>query len=120
VRAAALDRVLEGALTREETALHIGVTPQAVSERLKNQQLTAIRRGREWRFPSWQFSGDGTVPELGALIQAWPGTALALSTWALTQSVDLMGRTPAEMLRRRNGSRRVVELASATAGAAAL
>lgn len=117
-RESALTSALAGALTRERAAERIGVTPQAVSERLKAGKLIGLRRGREWRFPAWQFADEGTLPLLDALIDAWPGTSLALSTWAVTPSVDLDGRTPAQALMRRGGPERVLELARALGAAA--
>jgi hypothetical protein len=108
---AALTAALEGALSRETAAERIGVTPQAISERLKAGKLVGLRRGREWRFPAWQFAEDGTLPALGELIDVYPGTPLALSTWAVTPSVDLNGHTPAQALARRGGPERVLELA---------
>jgi hypothetical protein len=114
----ALSVALEGALSREAAAERIGVTPQAVSERLKAGKLVGLRRGREWRFPAWQFAEDGTLPALGELIEAYPGTPLALSTWAVTPSVDLNGRTPAQALARRGGPERVLELAHALSASA--
>jgi excisionase family DNA binding protein len=113
----ALDAALHGALTRDQAAERIGVTPQAISERLKRGKLTALRRGREWRFPAWQFADDGTLPELPKLIAMWPSTPLALSSWAITPNADLDGRSPAEELTRRGGTRRVLELVDAVRAA---
>jgi hypothetical protein len=114
----ALGAALHGALTRDQAADRIGVTPQAVSERRKAGKLLGLRRGREWRFPAWQFADDGTVPGLELLIAGWSGTPLALSTWATRPSVDLEGRTPAQTLTRRHGPDRVSELAHALGDAA--
>jgi hypothetical protein len=113
----ALSTALEGALTRDQAAEQIGVTPQAISERLKSRKLVALRRGREWRFPAWQFADDGTVAGLPELIAAWPGAPLPLCVWAVTPSPDLDGRSPAEELSHRDGSRRVLELADAISAA---
>lgn len=112
-RRQALDVVLSTALTRDEVADRLGITSQAVSERLKARTLTAVRRGREWRFPSWQFGDDAALPPLRSVIAAWPGSALALSTWAVTPSPDLDGRTPAQELGRPEGTTAVLELMEA-------
>lgn len=112
-RREAMAWVLADALTREEAADRLGVTPQAISERLKAGKITAIRRGREWRFPAWQFGDDAVLPGLAKVIGAWPGTALALSAWATRPSVDLDGRAPAQELGRRGGDARVLELVDA-------
>lgn len=117
-RREAMARVLADALTRDEAADRLGVTPQAISERLKAGKITAIRRGREWRFPAWQFDDDAVLPGLANVIGAWPGTALALSAWATRPSVDLDGRAPAQELGRRGGDARVLELLDAVSIAA--
>ncbi len=114
----ALGAALDGALTRDQAANRIGVTPQAISERRKAGKLLGLRRGREWRFPAWQFVDDGTVPGLAEMIAGWPGTPLALSTWATCASVDLDGRTPAQTLTRRHGPNQVIKLAHSLADAA--
>jgi hypothetical protein len=117
-REAALAEVLANSLTRDEAAVRLGISPQAVSERLKTRRLVAFRRGREWRFPVWQFGDDTTLPGLDRLIASWPGTPLDLSIWAQRRSADLGGRTPADELKRRDGVDRVIELVDAIASAA--
>jgi hypothetical protein len=62
----ALERALSGALTREEAARQLGVTPQAVSKRVASGGLIALRRGRVKRLPAWQFHEDGALPSLSA------------------------------------------------------
>lgn len=117
-RRAAMADVLADALTREQAADRLGITAQAVSDQLKSEKLLALRRGREWRFPRWQFGDDGALPGLPALIAAWPGTSLALSVWAIKASPDLVGRTPAQELVRRGGMQRVLDLLEAISASA--
>lgn len=118
-RRAAVADVLHDALTRGQAAERLGVSAQAVSERRKLGRLVAVRHGREWRFPAWQFGDDGVLPGLAGLIEAWPGTSLALSQWANRPSPDLGGATPAQELSRRGGPHRVTELLEAISAAAA-
>jgi hypothetical protein len=113
-----VDAMFDGALSREEAAQRIGSTPEDVSQRIVAGKLVGLRRGGDWRFPLWQFTGDGTLPALDELIAVWPGTLVSLSTWATAQSADLGGRTPAEELGRRGGPERVAELARALAESA--
>lgn len=94
----ALEQALRGALTRDEAAERLGISPQAVSKRRAARTLVALRRGREWRLPAWQFYEDGLLPGLPDLIAAYPGTPLALTTWATTPNADLDGHTPAEAM----------------------
>jgi hypothetical protein len=99
VREARLRQALEGALTRAEAAQWLGITPQAVSRRRENKTLTALRRGREWYFPRWQFTEDETLPGLEELIRTYRGTPLSLSVWANTANPDLNHETPANHMR---------------------
>ena len=85
----ALSDALADALTREQAAARLGVTPQAISKRVASGALVALRRGRISQLPSWQFYEDSTLPNLKQLIDAYPGGALSLTTWATSPSADL-------------------------------
>lgn len=69
-----------------------------MSKRRAARGLVALRRGREWRLPAWQFHEDSVLPGLDRLIAAYPGTPLALTTWATTPNADLDGYTPAKAM----------------------
>jgi hypothetical protein len=114
----ALRTALSDALSREEVGRRLGISPQAVSKRLAGERLVALSRGREKRFPAWQLYEDGVLPGLAEVIEAYPGTPLSLTAWATTPSADLDGRTPAEMLTRRDGVQRVLDAARALTPAA--
>jgi hypothetical protein len=105
----ALAGVLEETLSRQEAAATLGISPQAVSKRHAAGSLVALSRGRELHFPGWQFSDGAAVPGLTDVITAYPGSPLALSTWANTPNPDLDRATPAQMLTRRGGVERVLE-----------
>jgi hypothetical protein len=104
----ALSVALTGALTRAQAGRRLGISPQAVSKRLAARRLISLERGREKRLPIWQFHDDGVLPGLPEVIEAWPGTALALTMWATAPSVDLGGRRPARALIGRGGVPRVL------------
>lgn len=114
----ALRAALDGALTRSEAAERLGITPQAVSKRLAAGGLVALRRGRERRFPAWQFQDGDVLPGVADVIVTYPGSPLALTHWATTPSHDLDGMTPAQALTRRDGLPRVLEAAGALTPAA--
>jgi hypothetical protein len=114
----ALRGALEEALTRDEAAQRLGITPQAVSKRLAAGSLVSLRRGRVRWLPAWQFHADGVLPALGDLIAAYPGDALALTSWVTTPSPDLGGATPAQALTRRGGPQAVLEAVAALTPAA--
>lgn len=104
----AMRAALAGALTREQAARRLGITPQAISKRLAAGGLVALSRGRAKRLPAWQFHEDGVLPGLPEVIAAYPGSPLALTTWATSPSADLDGATPAQTLTRRDGVPRVL------------
>jgi hypothetical protein len=114
----ALRDALSDALTREQAATRLGITPQAVSKRVASGGLIALRRGRASRLPAWQFYEDGTLPGLKQLIAAYPGGALSLTIWATSPTPDLDGSTPARALAHRSGVSRVLEAARALTPAA--
>ncbi len=114
----AMGEALAGALTREQAAHRLGITPQAVSKRIASGALVALRRGRVSRLPAWQFYEDRVLPDLNELIAAYPGGALALTHWANSPLPDLEGLTPAQALTRRGGAARVVEAARSLTPAA--
>lgn len=109
----AMREALSDALTREQAAQRLGVTPQAVSKRIASGGLVALRRGRANRLPSWQFYEDRALSGLKQLIAAYPGGALSLTRWATSPSPDLDGATPAQVLTRRGGIARVLETVEA-------
>ncbi len=116
-RETALRRTVSDALTREEVASRLGISPQAVSKRAHGDQLVALRYGGRWWYPRWQFADDDVVPEIQQLVGLFPST-LSLTTWVTTPFADLDGLTPAEMLRRRGGRQQVLSLAQATSAEA--
>jgi hypothetical protein len=109
----AMREALSDALTREQAAQRLGVTPQAVSKRIASGGLVALRRGRANRLPAWQFYEDRELPGLKQLIAAYPDGALSLTVWATSPSPDLDDAKPAQVLARRGGLARVLEAVEA-------
>ena len=114
----ALSAVMADALTRQEAAELLGISPQAVSKRHAAGALVALTRGRELHFPAWQFHEGATLPRLAGVIAAYPGGALSLSTWAVTPNADLDALAPAHALARRGGPQRVLAVIDAIGTAA--
>ncbi len=114
----AMHDALSGALTREQAAQRLGITPQAVSKRVAAGGLVALRRGRISRLPAWQFYEESVLPGLKQVIAAYPGGALSLTSWATSPSPDLDGVTPTQTLTRRGGVARVLDAIQALTPAA--
>jgi hypothetical protein len=104
----ALPATLADARTRQQVAELLGISSQAVSKRLAGGKLVALSRGRELRFPAWQFFEGSTLPGLADVIAVYPGGSLSLSTWAVTPNADLGRLAPADALVRRGGVERVL------------
>lgn len=115
---AALRQAFDGALTRDQAAELLGVTPQVVSKRLAAGRLISLQRGRIHRLPAWQFHERQALPELPELIEHYPGTPLSLTVWATSPNPDLGGLTPAAALTCRNKVGEVVAAARAVTDAA--
>src|SRR5574340_379743 len=91
--------VVEASLTRSEAAELFDVSEQPVLDRLLAGDLVGLKKGREWRLPSWQFSADaeqGFVPGLARLRRVFPGGAVSLTEWATAPNTELEDATPAE------------------------
>jgi hypothetical protein len=107
--------VSASSVRRAQAAKWLGISPQAVSERLEAQKLVGFKLGNSWRLPSWQFASDGVEDVLPGAIEAlaaYRGGVVAYCVWATTANVDLDGMTPAEALR----SGRVQEVIRAAHG----
>jgi excisionase family DNA binding protein len=93
--------LLRASLSRAEVAELLGVSSQAVLDRLTDGELIGLKEGREWRIPMWQLhpgAPRGFLPALAELRRAFPGGLVALSRWATAPHVDLGGMTPADAL----------------------
>lgn len=94
-------KVIEESLTRPQAAGILGVSEQAVLDRLDAGDLIGLRQGREWRFPVWQFVADterGFLPGLAELKRLFADGVVSLSEWVTSENVDLGDATPAQKL----------------------
>jgi excisionase family DNA binding protein len=93
--------LLHASLSRAEVAELLGISSQAVLDRLTHGDLAGLKDGREWRIPMWQVHAGaerGFLPGIADLQRVFPGGLVALSRWAVTPNVDLEDRTPANAL----------------------
>ena len=90
-----------GTLSTEEVAQRLNLTRQAVDSRRKRGTLLAVQLGRRgYRFPVWQFSADGLLPGLEAMLRVLdeqsPWIHLA---FVLNQNAWLDNQRPLDVLR---------------------
>lgn len=93
--------VLAQSITRAEAAQLLGISDQAVSDRLAAGDLVGLKDGRVWKLPAWQFDADtenGWLPGIGDLRQHFPAGPVTLTAWVTAPNVDLGGHTPAARL----------------------
>jgi excisionase family DNA binding protein len=117
--ATAYARMLAEALTVDECARLLGVTPGRVRQRVNERSLHAIRsrvRG-EWRLPRWQFDDHGVVTGVEAVLFRLPESLhpLAVEYFMTTPVPDLDvngdGLSPVQWLQSGGEPKAVVELA---------
>ncbi|QDP97735.1 helix-turn-helix domain-containing protein [Microlunatus elymi] len=99
---AARQEVLEKSLTIRQASALLGISPQSLRERAaRGRSLLALKAGREWRLPAWQFDANcsgGVLPDLGRLSEIFPGGVVALTRWVCRQCEELGGSSPVDVL----------------------
>ncbi len=91
------DALLHGTVGTTEAAARLHLTRQGVAERIKRGDLLAIRAGKRYRLPPWQFdvgTEDGVVVGLPQVLRALAASPLAKASWLTRPSPYLDGETP--------------------------
>ncbi len=97
--------LLADALSTTDAGRMLHLTRQGVTERIKRGDLLAVRAGRSYRLPPWQFDGaaaDGLVPGLPAVLHVLAVSPLAQASWLTRPSPYLDGETPLAALKEGN------------------
>ena len=98
-------RLLRQCVSAGEAGRLTGRSRQAVERQRRDGRILALRVGRRWRYPAWQFDVDGSgglvpgLPEVVAHLQASPAGA---AHWLTSPQPGLGGETPIKLLRRRD------------------
>lgn len=83
-RTARMRRLLENTLTVEQAAERLGgVGPSRVRQRVGDRSLWALKRANRLLLPAVQFTDDGQVPGLDAVLRALPENMQPLSIHGL-------------------------------------
>ncbi len=97
-------RLLRQCVSAGEAGRLTGRSRQAVERQRRDGRLLALRVGRRWRYPAWQFDVDGPggivpgLPEVVAHLQASPAGA---AHWLTHPQPGLGGEAPIRLLQKR-------------------
>ncbi len=96
------EAILKESITAAEAAELTGRSRQAL-ERLRRQgRLLALRKGKQWRYPRWQFDGDapgGVLPGMEEVLRTLDLSPLGTAFWLLEPYEQLGGSPPIKLLR---------------------
>ncbi|MEM7583064.1 MAG: helix-turn-helix domain-containing protein [Acidobacteriota bacterium] len=97
-------RLLSECVSSEQAGQLTGRSRQAVERLRRDGRLVALRVGRQWRYPAWQFDVDGPgglVPHLPEVLAALPLSPLGAAYWLSTPNPELDDAPPIRRLRQR-------------------
>lgn len=94
-------QVTNTSITREQAAELLDVSPQAVLNHINAGDLVAMKQGKRWVLPGWQFDPEaerGFAPGIKQVSDAFPGGPVALSRWIVKANPQLGSRAPRDVL----------------------
>jgi hypothetical protein len=71
---ATLERRLQVSVGSSAAARLLRVGPSTIARRRRKRELWGFQHNGAWRYPLWQFHGNGVLPGLRAVIAAVPPT----------------------------------------------
>lgn len=88
----ALASLIETGLTTRHAAERLGVSDARIRQRLQDRTLLAIRSGRTWKLPVFQFTERGELPGWSEVCAKLPETAspVAIERWLALPNADLV------------------------------
>lgn len=98
---AARRRVYDGALSRREAADRLGVSPNQVTNLLRDGELVAIDGSDGIRVLEWQLAADtrkGRVEGIARVVEVFPLGPVSLAQWMTRPDPGLGGVTPCQAL----------------------
>ena len=84
--------LIQTGLTTAQAGTLLGVSDARIRQRLQERTLLAIRAGRSWKLPVFQFAGKGELPGWGEVAQALPRdlSPVAVESWLRLPNADLV------------------------------
>jgi hypothetical protein len=107
------EAILKDCISVREAAELIGRSRQSIERLRRENRRVALRSGKQWRYPRWQFEPDapgGVIPGLEEVLRILEFSPVAISFW-LFEPYEQLGGTPAIDLLRRNRIEPVIQLA---------
>ncbi len=98
-------RLLRESVSAAEAGRLSGRSRQAVERQRHNGRVLALRVGRQWRYPAWQFDVDGPgglVPALSEVVARLFRSPAGAAAWLTAPRPELAGDTPLRRLERRD------------------
>ncbi len=98
-------QLLRESISAAEAGRLTGRSRQAVERQRRDGRLLALRVGRQWRYPAWQFDADGPgglVPRLSEVVAHLFRSPAGAATWLRAPRPELGGDTPLARLKRRD------------------
>lgn len=89
---AAHANLIQTGLTTRQAASKLGVSDARIRQRLHFRTLFAVRAGRSWKLPLFQFTREGELPGWGKVCSSLPSTAspVAVLRWLELPHCDLV------------------------------
>ena len=98
-------RLLGESVGAAEAGRLTGRSRQAVERQRRDGRILALRVGRRWRYPAWQFDTDGpggVVPRLSEVVALLHLSPAGAGHWLRRPRPELGGETPIRLLRHRD------------------
>ncbi len=90
-----------GTISAEEVGQLIGVTRQAVDKKRRASHLLAVKIGRKWRYPIWQFADHQVLVGMPRVLAALPtSNAWVKMAFLLSRNTRLGEKRPLDLLRQ--------------------
>lgn len=84
--------LVHAGLTTRKAAERLGVTDARIRQRLRDRSLLALRAGKSWHLPEFQFTRKGELPGWGEVCPHLPASTspVALERWLALPHPDLV------------------------------
>lgn len=84
-------KLIDTGFTTREAAAHLGVSDARIRQRIDEGTLFALRHGRSWRLPAFQFVPGGELPGWADVCRMLPPdiSPVALARWLTLPHSDL-------------------------------